>query len=120
MQPCSGFTFIEILVSMLLFSLLLLGFDGLQWRVMQETRVHWTLVQAEQQAQALLLHYRYHPDAVVLEEARHEIAHSLPQGQLITNEANSLTPVVIAWGGMQARDCIATKLDRAGCLIVDR
>lgn len=108
MQRVSGFTFLEILVSLAVLSIALMGMDSLQWRMLQNTRYQSYAVKAEQFALGLAA--RRHASDLLIKEVRA----CLPQGQFEVQAKR----VIVTWGGLLPSACVQPVLGRAGCVIV--
>lgn len=115
MQRASGFTFLEVLVSLAVLSIALLGMDGLQWRMMQQLRYQADTLKAQQLALSLAARYPINPAAVTSATTLAMVKACLPQGRYLIT-ANR---VVVSWGGLSPRACDKPQQGRMGCVIVN-
>lgn len=110
-----GFSLIEILISLFILSVMLLGLDALQLSTMQYTQTSYYLAAARQQAKSMgewLRAYRV-ADAGMLERWNQQNAEMLPQGQGVVTGSWPAYKIAILWGGEQS--CEKTKLGKSGC-----
>lgn len=108
MRRASGFTFLEILVSLAVLSIALMGMDSLQWRMLQNTRYQSYAVKAQQFALGLAA--RQHTN----DRLNAEVRACLPQGQVEVQTKR----VIVTWGGLSPSACTQAVLGRVGCVIV--
>ncbi|HEU5281203.1 MAG TPA: prepilin-type N-terminal cleavage/methylation domain-containing protein [Gammaproteobacteria bacterium] len=114
MQKASGFTLLEVLISLALLSIAILGMDGLQWRVLQNMRYQTYAVKAQQLALGLAARQGIHPAAVLSDNTRKAVSACLPQGRFEVQAKR----VIVAFGGLAPSACTQSIIGRAGCVIV--
>lgn len=114
MRKAKGFTFFEVLVSLAVLSLALLGMDAVQWRMMQAERYQVYAMKAQQLALGLAARYRINPDAVLSPETKALVQACLPQGRYLLDEKR----VIVSWGNYSPAACVQPKQGRVGCVIV--
>jgi prepilin-type N-terminal cleavage/methylation domain-containing protein len=111
MRKASGFTLLEVLISLALLSIAILGMDGLQWRMLQNMRYQTYAVKAQQLALGLAAHQRIHPLNAASQKTA---AVCLPQGRVEVQAER----VIVAWGGLAPSACTQSVIGRVGCVIV--
>jgi len=111
MHSATGTTLIEILISMLLISILLLGVDAMQVIGLKQAKVNYYFAVAEQQINNMLerLTIDNYPDAFAWNKQNQEL---LPQGGGVITENN----IAVFWGNQNAEKCTANKMGKSGCL----
>lgn len=115
MLRARGFTFLEVLVSLAVLSIALLGMDGLQWRMMQAARYQTLTLKAQQLALGLVARYRINPSAALSAKTKAMVEAVLPQGRYSINEKR----VIVSWGAYAPAACHEAKQGRVGCVIVN-
>jgi len=110
MHSSTGSTFIEILISLLLISILLFGVDAMQILSLRLTKIHYYYAVAEQQMNNMIqrLSVDHTPDIATWNKQNQMV---LPEGR---GEINNKLKLV--WGNMNAEKCESNKMDYAGCL----
>lgn len=111
MHSATGTTLIEILISMLLISILLLGVDAMQVISLKQAKVNYYFAAAEQQINNLIeeLSINHNPDLVTWNKQNQIV---LPQGRgVMTKNA-----IAIFWGSFNEEKCEANKIGTSGCL----
>lgn len=111
MRKASGFTLLEIVISLALLSIAILGMDGLQWRMLQSRRYQTYAVKAQQFALGLAARQRIHS---FNQTSQKEVAACLPQGRFEVQRKR----VIVAWGGLLPSTCTQSVIGRAGCVIL--
>lgn len=114
MQKACGTTFIEILISILMLSILLLGLDGMQIYSLRQTKASYYFAVAIQQ----LTNMQERLQAVESEKWQEQIAYwneenkrVLPQGRgMVLSNA-----IVIFWGNVANNACEKNKIGASGC-----
>lgn len=115
MHKTSGTTFIEILISMLILSILLLGLDGMQIYSLRETKSSYYFAIAMQQVmnmQERLLTFQSEKWQEQIAYWNEENKQVLPQGRgvLLSNG------IAIFWGNTTNKECQQNKIGTSGCL----
>lgn len=115
-----GFSLVEILISMLLLSLILLGLDGMQIHALQQSRIACISSIAANQLHAMAERLR----ACSMDEIEDQI--------LIWNQQNNLVlpggrgkvegqypsyTLIIFWGEHKNNECKKNQIGQSGCLI---
>ncbi len=119
MTPKNGFTLLEVLISLLLLSLVLLGVDAAQVLVMRETRGVYYFQQATLLAEAMVEYTgSHHGDPSGYERKwQQQIAGILPIGTGRVSVSRTDMKVEVMWGDTQ-QVCQKTKQGVKGCVII--
>ncbi len=114
----SGFTFLEILFSLFLISMLLLGMDALLFSSLREAKINLYYGSAIQQLTMLRERLKIMPEQQDREVAHwnKENAQLLPQGRGTVFQQEHNKVIVVVWGGEQEKNCQQNKIGIAGCL----
>jgi Tfp pilus assembly protein PilV len=104
-----GVSLIEVLISFLLLSILLLGIDATHITALQKTKANYYFSVATQQMNIITnqLISKHNLDAW---NQKNEIV--LPQGKGIISD----NKIIILWGGMSEENCKSNKIGTQGCL----
>lgn len=115
MANCLGISLIEILISFLMLSIMLLGLDAMQLQILQKaTSVYYYSV-ANQQLHNMaerLFAQETHP----LEMWNKQNSQVLPQGIGYLMKHHSDVLIRIAWGKQKNQPCNQPKLGKNGCM----
>lgn len=115
----AGFSFMEVLVSLLLFSFIILGLDAAQMTSFQKTKISYYLSVAMQQLNNMIERLsvlRDENSQEVVQQWNKQNAIVLPQGK---GEIHGHYPHYILslyWGNTINRECKKIKIGRSGCL----
>ena len=114
-----GFSLLEILVALFIFSILLLGVDAslMQTARMTNGALYFYIAAEQANNVAEYLHVRGELDEQYLRRLKYQVANSLPKGQVRMNKADDNYTLTIFWGGMDG-NCTANKSGLHGCLIL--
>jgi len=114
-----GFTFLEILFSLLLISLLLLGMDATLFTSLRQVKSNLYFTSAIQQLAVITERLKIMPAAELTETVKHwneQNQHVLPQTTgWVEKKANAYS-IVITWGGYKAKNCQKNIIGETGCL----
>ncbi len=106
-----GFTFIEILISLVLISLFLLGIDAMQVVAFKQAKINFYVAAAEQQL--INMHER---SAITSDTSswNQQNQQLLPQasGQITSDK------ISIAWGNKQGGECERNIIGKQGCMLL--
>src|SRR5207253_11148603 len=105
MPNLSGTTLIEILISLLLISLLLLGVDVMQIVSLRQTQANYYVTVAEQQMNNMLERLTINPHAD-LETWNKQNREVLPEGRGVINHDE----LAIYWGNISEQNCATNKM----------
>lgn len=117
----SGSSLIEILVSLFILSLVLLGLDAMQLTALKETKAAYYFSVAAQQLNNVIERLQALNGADDYEQLavwNKENQDVLPQGRGVihNNEGNERNEVSIYWGTMTEQACHENKIGQSGCL----
>lgn len=115
-----GFTLLEVLVSLSLITLLLLGLDAAQAEVLKQARVGENTDKAHAMASAYTAYqFAHRPDTIesLPDVWQAAVAASLPQGNA-TLGRDELSPLVVAFGGIVASQCSPASPGISGCIAI--
>lgn len=115
-----GFTLLEVVVSLSLITILLLGLDAAEADVLKQTRVSANTDKAHSLISAFTAYqFAHRVDGIESLPQRWEglVESSLPQGNAVLG-ANALSPLVVAYGGASASQCGRATFGTSGCTIM--
>lgn len=120
MPNVNGFTLLEIIISLFLLSIVLLGVDAAQVLVMRDSRgiyyFNQASVMAANMAEYLVAH---HGDTSGYERKwQLKIAEILPISSGYVSRSQSSHVVKVWWGG-ESRECRKTKQGVKGCVVLN-
>lgn len=121
MKDVSGMSLIEILISLLLLSILLLGFDAMQIKSLQVAKQSYFYTIAEQQLDQIierLLASKTLNSADQIAAWNRENINLLPQGRSQVVGRYPHYTISIMWGGMNNLSCPSNKIGRENCLTI--
>lgn len=120
MKKNHGFTLLEVLISLFLLSLLLLGVTAAQVAALREARGAYYFQQARMLAENMSEYLVVHGGDVSRYEQswREQINQALPDASGTVSGSYSDYRVVIQWGGMKS--CDKNLIGGAGCCVIDR
>ncbi|MDX1900840.1 MAG: prepilin-type N-terminal cleavage/methylation domain-containing protein [Gammaproteobacteria bacterium] len=122
MNHYSGFTFLEILVSLFLLSIALFGLDVIHLRTLRDTQSAWYFSLATLQLNNLSeqLHAMHSESelAAIIQEWNMQNQNVLPKGRGSVVKNSATYQVTIAWGNDSA-PCTHNHIDISGCLRED-
>lgn len=107
---------LEIIISLLLLSMLLLGFDASQMVNMQVSEANYYFFVADQALESIAQHIRAYPNQhyqILLNQWRQELKEALPQGEISIQENKDGLTIRIKWGNAS---CKKIEMGRRGCL----
>jgi len=109
MHKNSGATLMEVLISLILLSILLLGIDAVQVISLQKSKINYYVAAAEQQIISMMERMKITKDAEIWNQQNMEM---LPQGRgVITEKA-----VSIFWGSGNGENCESNQIKKDGCI----
>lgn len=115
----AGFTLIEVLVSLLLLALMLLGFEAMQIYSLRETRAAFYFAVATNQLTAMVERLRALKEYEGLDKQisiwNSQNQEILPQGLGVVSGIYPSYTITIYWGKQQD-ECKQMQLGRVGCL----
>ncbi len=116
----TGFSLIEVLISLMLLSLMLFGMDAMELMAVRDNRATYFFNVASNQAQDMAERLRVFAFA---EDFRHSVAEwnqenqeVLPQGRGIITGAYPAYQITIFWGDEKPAQCQTIQLGPSGCL----
>lgn len=115
-----GFTLLEVLVSLGLITVLLLGLDAAQADVLKQARVGENTDKAHVMVSAYTAYqFAHRPEAVesLPDVWQAAVAASLPQGNAALGH-DELSPLVVAFGGIVASQCSPASPGISGCIAI--
>jgi len=120
MPNINGFTLLEVMISLLLLSIVLLGVDAAQVVVMRESRgifyFNLASVMALNMSEYLVAH---HGDVSGYERKwRLNIEEILPMSAGRVSGSQSTYTVKVAWGGA-VLECLKSKQGAKGCVVIN-
>lgn len=120
MKKHHGFTLLEVLISLFLLSLLLLGVTAAQVAALREARATFYFQQARMLAENMSEYFVVHGGDVSRYEQswREQIYQALPEASGTVSGSYPDYRVVIQWGGMKS--CNKNLIGDAGCCVIDR
>ena len=102
----NGTSLMEVLISLVLISILLLGIDAVQIISLQKTKINYYVAVAEQQIISMMEGMK---DTEIWNQQNQEV---LPQGRgVLTDKVIS-----IFWGNMNGENCESNKIKKDGCI----
>jgi Tfp pilus assembly protein PilV len=119
MRQHVGFSFIEMMVSMLLLSLALLGLDAMTFSALREAKIAYYLSVANQQLLNMSELVKMKKSIPSSEEIRlwnEQNKEMLPQGRGKVNAQASSIQIAIFWGKIQESMCNMNKIGQSGCV----
>lgn len=119
MRQHLGFSFIEMIVSMLLLSLALLGLDAMTLTTLREAKTAYYLSVATQQLLNMSELVKMKKSLPSSEEIRlwnEQNQEVLPQGRGRVNVQGSSIHVAVFWGKILELGCEINKIRQAGCV----
>lgn len=120
LKKFQGFTLIEILVSLFILSLFLLGLDAMQITALREARAAYFFSVASQQLNVMAERLAVLPDQSNLEEEiarwnkQNQAVLPLGRGQPIGHDSHSV--LQITWGKRDITECKHNHINQSGCL----
>lgn len=115
----SGFSFIEVLVSLLLFSFILVGFEGMELYALRETRASWYRMVAGNQLISMTERLRAWDGQSGWEREvdiwNIENKGLLPRGSGKVSGGYPTFTISLSWG-KELDDCEGLSLSETGCL----
>ncbi len=119
MQNHPGFTLLEILITLFILSLLLLGLNAMQLTALRKTTAAYYFSVATEQLHSMAerLHATNGSNNMLSQlswnEQNKEV---LPQGVGTINENTSNATLTLFWGKQHAYQCDRTTIGQSGCL----
>ena len=110
-----GTTFIEILVSLVIVSLILLGLDAMQLTALRETKISYYYAEATQQLHVMqerLLAPHHSDPTDAIQQWNQQNAAILPRGRGSVREG----VISVFWGDAAVDDCHVNKIGLSGCV----
>ncbi len=118
MLPQRGFTLLEVMVSVFLLALALLGLDAMQVAALRQSRgddyFQQALLQANNMAEYLRAHHG--ENELYLTVWQQQLQHALPVGTGSVTSINSAYQITIQWGEAK-RPCQHSQPGISGCVI---
>lgn len=121
MHSQQGISFIEILITLFLFSVFMLGFSAMQITSLRDTKSAYYFAMATAQLDVMLkrlylLKGHYSDEQITLwNQKNHDV---LPQGRGVITKQPSKIIVSIFWGNAQGETCYKNKVGESGCVSV--
>lgn len=114
-----GSSFIEITISMVLLSIILLGFDGMQIIALREAKSAYYYTVAMQQLHTMLDQLEISdgndmPQSLLLWNKQNREV--LPDGYGVMCHANNHRTLAIFWGGATEQGCHGNHIGQSGCI----
>ena len=119
MQSHVGFSLIEVLISLIILSILLLGFDAMQMVTLREAKAAYYFSVATEQLNSMLARleaFHGRNDADQLAEWNKQNQDVLPQGRGIMHGIYPDFVLDIFWGDLHVSECNENKIGQSGCL----
>jgi Tfp pilus assembly protein PilV len=115
---CDGASIMELLVSMVLVSILLLGIDAMQIRGIQQAKINFYFAVSQQQISLMAERLRLstHHASLYLPEWNQQNQSLIPQAKSILNMSDSHYTLAVLWGSKNEQTCLQDKVGRKGCL----
>ena len=121
MQKNAGFSLIELLVSLLILSLVLLGFDALEIYAVRQSRETYFFNVAEEQVHSMVERLRAH---ALADDVLHQFTlwneenqQLLPMGNGYITGSYPLYQITLFWGEMSSkRICHETRVRELNCM----
>lgn len=121
MQKMQGFTLLEVLISLFLLSLALIGINSVQLSAMHQARNAYNTQQALTFAQNMSTYLRSHHgqggDYQIRWHA--EVQSRLPQGRAFINGSYPHYRISVLWGERPPHVCEKSQSGKSGCMVVD-
>jgi Tfp pilus assembly protein PilV len=119
MNQFSGFSFIEIMISLFIMSLLLLGFDAMQIVSLRESKSVYYFSVASQQLQNMIERLEFlqgadHAKQLTLWNQQNKAV--LPQGRGMIEGSFPNYLITLYWGNSKNFTCLKNKMGPSGCL----
>lgn len=120
MQKSLGFTLLEVLISLFLLSLALIGINSVQLSAIHQTRDAYHTQQALTFAQNMSTYLRAHHGEGGDYQAGWvaEVQSRLPQGRAIINGSYPHYQISVLWGDRPPQICDKSKSGTSGCIVV--
>lgn len=118
MQSQKGFTLLEILISLFLLSVMLLGLDAIQITSLNETIASYYYTQAQNQLEEIteyLTSIKEADNSDVIAQWNKQNHEVLPQGHGEVQGSYPHYLISIFWGG-QLQACPKNKIGKTGCI----
>jgi len=114
----SGTSLIEILISIIILSILLLGVDAMQITTLQKAKTNYYFAVAIQQLDILKerLKLQKKDVSLLLEEWNKQNQVVLPQGRGVIEGDFPQYELTIFWGSKNASECKKNKIAKIGCI----
>lgn len=119
MQPISGFTLLEVLVSLVILSFVIVGFEAMQLYALHETRKAYYFSEGISQINSMI--ERLHTGLDVstqINQWNDENRRVLPQGRGDVKGQYPAYHITLFWGEMLS-DCLETQWGQNGCITMD-
>lgn len=116
-----GFTLIEVLISLFILSLLLLGVDTMQLAALRETKNSYAFNVATQQLNVMQEQLRINKGNnmdQIMQEWNQENKLVLPSGRGMITGEYPIFDLTIFWGEDSASNCSKNKIGSSGCIHV--
>ena len=118
----TGFTLLEILISLFIFSLALLGLDAMQLTTLRQAKTTYYLSVTSVQLNAMAERLAATKGQQLLESQQHWNEHNkevLPNGRGTIRGEYPHVNLSLFWGAAREDACVKDKLGQAGCLHLD-
>lgn len=119
MRQNQGVSLIEVMISLFILSLLLLGMDAMQMAALQKARALYYFSVATQQLHVMAEYL----SVVQTEDFQAQLLHwneqnrrVLPRGEGNIQGYYPDYQLIIAWGGQSSNECLQLKIGVKGCL----
>lgn len=123
MRYQTGTSFIEILVSLSLLSLMLLGLDATEVISLQETKSDYYFSAAKQQVHVMMEKLQTIPNQTALNNFipvwNNQNQSTLPQGRGLVSGTYPHYAITIFWGNKTESSCIKNHIGLSGCLTIN-
>lgn len=110
----SGFTLLEILISLFLLSLILLGLDAMELAALREAQTAYSFAVAAEQAKAISGRIRVKQGRDMTEWVQH-----LTNGKGSVRGNYPHQQIIIFWGAQEMHACEKDIIKKNGCLHLD-